>query len=196
MNNELNAPEGQKGFEALALQFLESLKRVVSTSQNAEQSVPISFQGATFNFVMNGTISRCGTAQSAYRHEDNVTPSKGVSDETVARALSIINGKDNVLNNYQLWLGACCLLMWKYGFPHSLELCCKRIGELPFGDNPLELDCKYESIRKLAYLKFVNTDVDNWGSYKPAEDEKKLFYGCYAVVQELDKAIQLVKNEI
>ena len=104
--NELNVPEGQKGFEAFALQFLESLKRVVATSQIAEQSMPISFQGATFNFVMNGTISRCGTAQSAYRHEDTLTQPKSVSDETIARALSIINGKDNILNNYQLWLGA------------------------------------------------------------------------------------------
>ena len=43
------------------------------------------------------------------------------TDEQVAQALLAITGKDKVLNNYQLWLGACCLLMAR---------CDKRLGAL------------------------------------------------------------------
>ncbi len=114
----------------------------------------------------------------------------GFTDEQIARALVSINGKDKVLNNYQVWLGACCLLKDKYGFPKNLEACCDKIMSLPYDDdNSLEITCKYESVRKFAYLKFVNEDVTTWDSYQPKDDEKKLFYGCHQVARELDKAI-------
>ena len=116
------------------------------------------------------------------------------SAEQIARALVAINGRDKVLSNYQLWLGACCLLMNKYGFPKNLERCCEHIARLPFGEERLELECKYDSIRKFSYLKFVKEDVDKWDEYEPQEDEKRLFYGCQYVVQELDKAIQEVTD--
>jgi hypothetical protein len=52
------------------------------------------------------------------------------------------------------------------------------------------LECKYESIRKFAYLKFVKVDVDEWDGYIPKDDEKKLFNGCNEVVKVLDSLLQ------
>ncbi len=116
-----------------------------------------------------------------------------VTNEQIAQALLAINGKDKVINNYQLWLGACCLLMWKYGFPKNLEDCCDYITNLPFGDERPKLECKYESIRKFSYLRFVKLNIDEWDEYQPNDDEKKLFYGCNMVRKELEKEILKLK---
>ena len=79
--------------------------------------------------------------------------------------------------------------MGKYGFPKNLESCCNRISSLPFGE-VLSVECKYESIRKFAYLRFVTMDVDKWEDFSPNENEKRLFFGCLAVVQKLDNILQ------
>ena len=112
------------------------------------------------------------------------------TDEQVAQALLAITGKDKVLNNYQLWLGACCLLMARCDFPRDLERCCDCIAQLPYGSETLPIECKYENIRKFSYLRFVREDVDTWREYQPKEDEKKLFYGCKTVAEELDKKLK------
>ena len=54
-----------------------------------------------------------------------------VTDIQIANAIRAINGKGKPLNGYQLWLGACCLLSWKYDFPRNLNECCERINALP-----------------------------------------------------------------
>ena len=81
--------------------------------------------------------------------------------------------------------------MGKYSFPQTLESCCNRINSLPYGDAGLAIECKYENIRKFNYLRFVKEDVDSWDSYKPKEEEKKLFYGCLEVKRKLDETLQL-----
>lgn len=148
------------------------------------------FQGATINnLVINGNLNQKDSVSNNSGEAKEVRLRPKCTDEQVANALVAINGKDKVLNNYQLWLGACCLLMGKYDFPRNLETCCNRIGNLPYSQLPA-IECKYESIRKFSYLKFVKLNVDEWGEYKPNDDEKKLFYGCLAVVQKLDNILQ------
>ena len=148
------------------------------------------FQGATIhNLVINGNMNKSGSEHYYGKESSEKRPK--VTDEQIAQALLNINGKDQVLNNYQLWLGACCLLMGKYNFPRNLEKCCERINSLPYNGKTLALECKYDNIRKFSYLKFVKEDVDKWSSYQPQDDEKKLFYGCYEVVQELDRKLQI-----
>ena len=149
------------------------------------------FQGATINnLVINGNLNQSGSVSNNSGATKAETQRPKCSDEQVAKALVAINGKENVLNNYQVWLGACCLLMGKYGFPQNLESCCNRITNLPYGEAALAIECKYESVRKFSYLRFVKVDVDQWGDYKPNDDEKKLFYGCLAVVQKLDNLLR------
>lgn len=145
------------------------------------------------NFDQATGIAYNGEQPKAEKQETTPVPATTptYTDDVIARAISSINGKDKAINNYQVWLGACCLLMCKYGFPQNLEMCCSKITTLPYKDEPLPLECKYESIRKFAYLKFVREDVDKWDSYQPKDDEKKLFYGCKNVKQELEKALNL-----
>ncbi len=148
------------------------------------------FGGATIhNLVINGSIADSSKYNNEKTEEKKVRPK--YSDEQIARALLSINGKGKVLNNYQLWLGACCLLKGKYGFPKNLDKCCEKIMNLPFNGNSLDIECKYDSIRKFGYLKFVNEDVETWDEYQPKEDEKKLFFACQQVATELDKALLL-----
>lgn len=144
--------------------------QVYGSGNNIAKEMTITYNGDVFN----------GQAER---------PKKTYSDEQIAEALIAINGKEKVLNNYQLWLGACCFLMARCHYPKDLELCCNKITGLPYGINKLEFDCKYENIRKLNYLKFVNTDIAEWDDYEPKDDEKKLFYGCKAVMKELDKML-------
>lgn len=158
------------------------------TPQHQHGGIYNYFQGATIhNMVINGNMQKNGTEN--YRECREVKEKPVYTDEQIANALQAINGKENVLNNYQLWLGACCLLMNRCSYPRNLEMCCDKINGLPF-DRQLSIECKYENIRKFGYLKFVREDIDHWNSYQPQDDEKKLFYGCKAVMEELDKVLQ------
>ena len=44
-----------------------------------------------------------------------------VTEEHIARALMALNGKGKPIDSQRAWLGACCLLGWKYGFPRNLK---------------------------------------------------------------------------
>jgi hypothetical protein len=112
-----------------------------------------------------------------------------VTDIQIANAIRAINGKGKPLNGYQLWLGACCLLSWKYDFPRNLNECCERINALPL--EGVEYTCKYENIRKFPALHaFAKEDARQWSSYKPKDDERTFFNGCLSVSQALDAEIQ------
>lgn len=111
------------------------------------------------------------------------------TDIHIANAIRAINGKGKPLNGYQLWLGACCLLSWKYDFPRNLSECCERINTLPL--EGVEYICKYDNIRKFpAIHAFAKEDARQWDSYKPKEDERNFFNGCLSVSQALDTEIQ------
>ncbi len=148
------------------------------------------FQGATIhNIVINGNMEKHGTDNYYSGGKESKPERPKCTDQQIAHALMTINGKEKVLNSYQGWLGACCLLMGKYGYPKNLEMCCTKISSL-FQDGELEYACKYDNIRKFTFLKFVNTDVDTWDSYEPKADEKRLFAGCHAVMKQLDAVLK------
>ncbi len=135
-----------------------------------------------------------GEECSVHNDEGTDCPQK-VTDEVIARALVTISGKNKVLSNHQLWLGACCLLRDKYDFSRNLSRCCERIAQLPYGDQRPEIECKYNNIRHLNYHKFVNKNTDEWSHYIPCEDERRLFEGCREVSVELNNTIlQLVQR--
>ena len=111
------------------------------------------------------------------------------TDEQVANALMAINGKGKPLSSYQTWLGACVLLWSKYDFPRNLSDCCQRINALPI--HGMEYECKYENVRKLLSInRFTKEDIDEWESYKPRDEERKLFNECLLVSKALDAEIK------
>lgn len=111
-----------------------------------------------------------------------------ITEEQIANAIRPINGKGKPLDEYQLWLGVCCILSWKYGYPRNLKDCCERINSLPL--EGVEYICKYENIRKFSTCSFVKEDARLWGSYKPKESERTLFNNCLSVAQAFDMEIQ------
>lgn len=146
------------------------------------------FQGA--NLVNPQIVIAESGAKVVYKEVvANKDEKPQVTDEQVANAIRAINGKNKPLDNYQRWLGACCLLAWKYDYPRNIGDCCQRINTL--GINDLEFECKYENIRKLTTTnKFVKEDARYWDSYIPKENERKLFNECLLVAQALDAEIQ------
>lgn len=114
-----------------------------------------------------------------------------ISAEQMARAIESVNGKGKAVDQYQKWLGVCCLLMGKYGYPKELQACCSRISKLPFREGALAFACKYENVRRFPGLyKFVY-DFNNWDTYKPKNDEERKIFGeCQNVAYALENAIQ------
>lgn len=147
------------------------------------------FQGASLKNVQINFIVESGTKVVYREGADEKPKAPQVTDTHIANAIRAINGKGKPLDGYQLWLGACCLLSWKYDYPRNLNECCERVNALPL--EGVEYLCKYDNIRKLAATsKFAKEDVRNWDSYKPKDDERSLFNGCLSVSQALDAEIQ------
>ena len=114
-----------------------------------------------------------------------------VTDEVIARVLVEMSGKGKAINTFKKWLGVCLLLADRYGFPRDLSRCCERIAQLPYGERKPEIECKYENIRKLSYMRFVSVSIDAWDEYMPKDDERKMFYDCQEVVREFERIINI-----
>lgn len=146
------------------------------------------FQGANLQNAQINVVVESG-AKVVYKE---VNSSKNdvphVNNEQLTNAIRAINGKNKPLNEYQLWLGVCCLLGWKYGYPRNVKDCCDLIDTLPL--DGIEYICKYENIRKFVTCSFVKEDARLWSHYKPLEKERTLFNGCLSVAQALDVEIQ------
>ena len=80
------------------------------------------FQGANLNNVQINMIVQSG-AKVVYKEVTSAKEEKPqVTDLQIANAIRAINGKGKPLSGYQLWLGVCCLLSWKYDYPRN-QLC-------------------------------------------------------------------------
>ena len=111
-----------------------------------------------------------------------------VTEEHIARALIALNGKGKPIDSQRAWLGACCLLGWKYGFPRNLKDCCQQLeGLVDMGE--VEFECKYDSIRMYGSWKFVKEKYDDWEDYTPRDDERAMFEKSLSVAQSLEKEI-------
>ena len=111
-----------------------------------------------------------------------------VTEEHIARALMALNGKGKPIDSQRAWLGACCLLGWKYGFSRNLKDCCQQLeGLVDMGE--LEFECKYDSIRMYGSWKFVKEKYDDWEDYTPRDDERAMFEKSLSVAQSLEKEI-------
>ena len=166
----------------------DSIKEKEDMNEMDKDSLRGLFEGA----VLHGpqiVIAQSGS-KVVYKEVSSTKEEKPqVTDIQIANAIRAINGKGKPLNGYQFWLGACCLLSWKYDYPRNLSECCERINALPL--EGVEYTCKYENIRKFPALHaFAKEDARQWDMYKPKEDERNFFNGCLSVSQALDTEIQ------
>ena len=110
------------------------------------------------------------------------------TDEDLADAISNINGEGKVLDEYQKWLGVCCLVQSRYDYPRDLKVCCERLANLPY-KSELEYPCRHDNVRKVAAYGFAREDYKQWSTYKPKSTEKKYFDCCYDVGKALEKEL-------
>lgn len=112
------------------------------------------------------------------------------TDEQISRAISAINGKDNVLKHQQAFLGICCFLASCHKWPQNKEISVKRINQLPDADK-WEISCKWESVRKFAAYKFAMKDYSEWDNHNPSESERDIFNECRDVARAFERQLQM-----
>ena len=116
------------------------------------------------------------------------------TDRQMADAISSINGKGKVLDEYQKWLGICCYVSARCGYPMDLESCCQRLANLPY-KTPLEYVPQYKSIRVYATWNFVKAGYEQWSNLRVNDQERNLFVKCYDTALALDKALNMLRME-
>ena len=111
------------------------------------------------------------------------------TDEQLVNAISSINGKGKMLDEYQKWLGVCCYVSAKCGYPIDLDACCRRLAVLPYKE-PLEYMPQYKSIRVYATWNFVKAGFNSWADFKPNDQERNLFVKCRDVALALEYVLK------
>ena len=110
------------------------------------------------------------------------------TDQQMADAISSINGKGKVLDEYQKWLGVCCYVSARCGYPMDLESCCQRLANLPY-KTPLEYVPQYKSIRVYATWNFVKAGYEQWSNLRVNDQERNLFIKCHDTALALVRAL-------
>ena len=116
-----------------------------------------------------------------------------VTDEQMADAISSINGEGLPIDEKQKWMGVCCLVRARYGYPYDFEACCNRLAKLPY-KQPLYKECDWGNVRKLAGYSFCQEPYDKWRNYCPKNSESKYFDSCYYVARSLEEALEKLQN--
>lgn len=112
------------------------------------------------------------------------------TDQQMADAISSINGKGKVLDEYQKWLGVCCYVSARCGYPMDLESCCQRLANLPY-KTPLEYVPQYKSIRVYATWNFVKAGYEQWSNLRVNDQERNLFIKCHDTALALVQALSI-----
>ena len=124
-----------------------------------------------------------------YKALQTLSPSVNYpTEQQMADAISSINDKDKELNEYQNWLGVCCYVSARCGYPTNLKLCCERLKELSYRST-LYREVKYENIRAYSNWNFVKAGYDQWSTFKANDQERSLFTKCRDTAMALDKAL-------
>jgi hypothetical protein len=134
-------------------------------------------------FVIGQVI---GTQNNFFGQEPTAKPQ--ISDAQMADAISSINGKGKVLDEYQNWLGVCCYVSARCGYPMDLKMCCERLKQLPYR-NPLYREVKYENIRAFTNWNFVKAGYDQWPTMKVNDQERTLYVKCRDTAMALENAL-------
>lgn len=187
---ELN-PENRAGLEKQGLLLIEALRKMMEKIDDLIHRPAVVNQN-TYNYHAphlenHGPVTYQAPVY-ANGNEKREVKTKA-SSEDIAKALMDLNGKGKPIDSQTAWLGACCNLAWRHGFPRNLGDCCKAIDHLPLNVAELEYECKYESIRRFGCWNFVKVDVRMWPTYMPRDDEKQMFEKCLAVSQALDEKL-------
>lgn len=150
------------------------------------------FQGATLTNVQVIGVAESGS--NIHFHAGDAAQRRPTAKQ-LARAIAAINGKKKILNCQQDWLGVCCLLSSKYDFALQLKDCVDQIHQLPFKENELEIDCKFDNIRRFSTSQFVKIDTDKWKNYHPSSSEETVFLKTFSVVRALQAEIDRQMQE-
>ena len=134
----------------------------------------------TINQTINGNVY----------YGQNTDEKQEVTDEQLADAISSICGKGKPLDEYQKWLGICCYVSARCGYPMDLESCCQRLANLPY-KTPLEYVPQYKSIRVYATWNFVKAGYEQWSSLRVNDQERNLFIKCHDTALALVQALSI-----
>ena len=144
--------------------------------------------------MQNPTFQTLVLNDGEEQSEETNATNPQVTDQRLADAISSINGKGKVLNEYQKWLGVCCYVSARCGYPMNLEACCQRLANLPY-KTALEYVPQYKSIRVYASWNFVKAGYDQWPTLKVNDQERNLFIKCHDTALALENALNMFRSE-
>jgi hypothetical protein len=148
-------------------------------------------QGSKIEFVYvasGGQHVETIQTQNVYTINRQELSKNKYTDQQMADAISSINGKGKVLDEYQKWLGICCYVSARCGYPMDLESCCQRLANLPY-KTPLEYVPQYKSIRVYATWNFVKAGYEQWSNLRVNDQERNLFIKCHDTALALVRAL-------
>ena len=139
----------------------------------------------TINQTINGNVY----------YGQNADEKQEVTDEQMADAISSICGEELPLDDKQKWMGVCCMVRGRYGYPYDLEACCEKLSRLPY-KKPIYKECDWGNVRKLAIYNFCKKKKKKWFEYSPKNSERKYFGNCFYVARSLEDAIRKLPNGV
>ena len=132
------------------------------------------FQGATINnFVYQGTIKQSGPVYLGQSAKEKELPH--YSERKISQSISVLNGKEKLLNEKQLFFGIIKVLQSRCGWSPNVSECCRKINELPGADN-WEIACDENNLKAPRALRFANRRYEEWRDYDPLPAEKVIFW--------------------
>lgn len=147
-----------------------------STMENKDNAFVINVNSPG-NFIAR-EINFTGTVHIGGNQEEG-----GYTDEQVAQAITAINGKGKPLNTKRKWAAVHWGLRWYCNYPPGAKEFCERIEALHLG--PLEYECDYNSIRRVALLSFMDQNARFMDKVKPNKQDTAFFQECREVVLAL-----------
>ena len=110
--------------------------------------------------------------------------SDAFSDEQVAQALEACVGKGLVIDAKWKWAGVYWYLRWTCNYPVDAKEFCTKIKSLEL-DIPAELECSYESIRKICTLSFMDYDARRMDTVRASKNDQGMFSQCREIALKL-----------
>ena len=149
------------------------------------------FQGATINnLVINGNMTKNGTEH--YPHEGK-KEGGSVNDDQIARAITMVSGKDKPLMLQKHYVGIICVLQ-SMGWPRKFATCCTRINALP-GHEQFPVKCDSNAIKSTQAFKFASVDYNEWKNYEPKPGEESgVFKECKYAADAFYETLENLSN--
>lgn len=110
------------------------------------------------------------------------------TDKQVAEALEACVGKGLVVDAKWKWAGIYWYLRWTCNYPVDAKEFCRKINGLDL-DIEEDLECSYESIRKICTLSFMDEDARRMDAVRVSKNDQGMFSQCREIALKMAREL-------